>query len=135
MAAAQENRPEASDHEDGHADASQDEAAGQVQEAPEAANGRDQRAVFDVDYFGPSDMNRQIETLKHRRQEIKNKAAAASKELKKAKRKEKRLRTKAEKLDNNDLMEVFRLRAEAQAKAKEKAAAKAQAKAKAQAQP
>ena len=74
--------------------------------------------------IGTSKISKKIEALRVQRDKLKSEQATATKELKKQRRTQARLRTKAQKLDNNDLMEVFRLRMEAQAKAKAKAEAK-----------
>lgn len=106
------------------------------EEAPEDAPAPDNLFALNL---GNSKVSESIHRLKREREENRKKTITASKELKKHKRKQARLRNKAQKLDNNDLMEVFRLRSEAMAKAKAKAkgaaAAAPKAKAKAKAGP
>ena len=99
--------------------------------APEAPNAARPGGIINL-ALGKSKIKKRIDDLVRNRNDIKKAQQEASKALKAEKRKERRLRVKAEKLDNNDLMEVFRLRQEAE---KKRAAAKAAAKAKAKAQP
>jgi hypothetical protein len=82
--------------------------------------------IHQVANLGASEVAVQIRDLKRQRDDIKRTAKRASAALRNASKREQRLRTKAEKLDNNDLLEVFRMRQEADVK---RTAAKAKAKA------
>lgn len=104
------------------------ELDGDDSEAEDAENGEGDAKVpkelFTMK-IGPSKISAKIDKLKKDRERIKAEHKEASKHLKREKRQQNRLRAKANKLDNNDLMEVFRLRADIAAKAKAKAKAKA----------
>jgi hypothetical protein len=100
--------------------------------APEALAAVPQAAVLmgihQLAGLGASNTAAEIRELRRQRDSIKDEQKHASLALKNATKREKRLRAKAEKLDNNDLLEVFRMRQEADAKkAKFKAKAKARA--------
>ena len=80
--------------------------------------------------MGRSRIETRLEALREERIQKRKAAASASKDLRNEKRKQSRLKNKALRLNNNDLIEVFRMRAEAQAKAAAKAVPKAKAAAK-----
>ena len=80
--------------------------------------------------MGRSRIEERLEALRAERTNKKKDAQEASKHLRNEKRKQSRLKAKALRLNNNDLVEVFRMRAEAQAKAVAKAAPKGKAAAK-----
>ena len=81
-------------------------------------------------YLGLSTVAKEVKALKERKAAAKDAQKKAATDLRNATRREKRIREKAAKLDNNDLMEVFKMRQEAQAKAVAKTKAKAKAAAK-----
>eukprot|EP00929_Paragymnodinium_shiwhaense_P003549 TRINITY_DN104112_c0_g1_i1.p1 TRINITY_DN104112_c0_g1~~TRINITY_DN104112_c0_g1_i1.p1 ORF type:complete len:153 (-),score=60.66 TRINITY_DN104112_c0_g1_i1:204-662(-) len=85
--------------------------------------------------LGPSALSQRIKTMQAARTAKRKEAAAATADLRNAKRRQSRLKTRAMRLDNNELLEVFKMRQETQAKAmaKGKAAAAAKGKAKAKA--
>jgi hypothetical protein len=100
--------------------------------APEALAAVPQAAVLmgihQLAGLGASNTAAEIRELRRQRDSIKDEQKHASLALKNATKREKRLRAKAEKLDNNDLLEVFRMRQEADSKrARSKALAKARA--------
>ena len=78
---------------------------------------------------GGGNAGQRIRQLKAQQDQLKNQQKELAKAVKNEARKRKRLMDAASKLSNDDLAEVFGLRAEAKAKAKAKAAAKAKAKA------
>jgi hypothetical protein len=94
-------------------------------EVPQAAR---RMGIHQVAGLGASKTAEEIRELKRQRDIIRDEQKDATMALRNATKREKRLRTKAEKLDNNDLLEVFRMRQEADAKR-----TKSQAKAKARA--
>lgn len=66
--------------------------------------------------MGKSKTAAHIADLKREREQMRSHVKKANSTIKNARRREKRLREKASKLDNNDLMEVFRMRSETEAK-------------------
>ena len=75
--------------------------------------------------FGKSEIQAKVSTLGETREQLKKEPRTATTELRSARRRESRLKNKAAKMDNNGLLEIFRIRAEAKAKAIAKAKAAA----------
>lgn len=122
-----------------HSDRDEEDADELEADADDAAAAPAMDLVPDL---GPSEMSQRIKTMQAARTAKKKEAAAATADLRNARRRQSRLKTRAMRLDNNELLEVFRMRQETQAKAKAKGkaaaaaagAAKAKAKGKAKAQ-